>query len=582
MLALVLIPTVIVGLMSYQTASEVIRREKIQSVGVTAESKKNLLILRLKQQISRTAALADLIRISCVIGGELNNECAKKGFATFKEIERAIDVDIALSGIGGFREGPGADSLRSHPRFKDKQVALFSERGVGPGTYIILAQGVTLGTSAIVRFHTALIEELFTSSSSLGKSGETFLADEQGRFITSPKYPGFSGETSGIEAEPMLHCLGKGDGEMLADDYRPVPVIHGFRQVPEIGGGCIMAHSQQDEAFAPLIGLRDRMIILLLGFGLGALALAFWLARRISGDYTRPLATLAKRMQAAREGDLDSPIIADGPVEMRTVAKCFSEMAVKLKEDIQAREDFVAIVSHDLRNPLNGLRLTLTMVEHQVQSAEPLDSKVLKRHVELMNRCVVTMNEMIETVLDLTAIRSGHFVVETEFADLKTLTLNTVASFIPIALERGVEIRTEIPAETLVAPFDRPRVSQVLSNLISNALKFSPKIGKIMIEIVNLGQELRVGVIDSGPGISEENQQKIFERFGQVRPGGNDQRFSVGLGLYIVKEIVSAHGGKIWVESEIGKGSRFYFTLPLAVESQSKDIEGLKAAQISI
>lgn len=134
-----------------------------------------------------------------------------------------------------------------------------------------------------------------------------------------------------------------------------------------------------------------------------------------------------------------------------------------------------------------------------------------------------------------------------------------ITILLTVMAEKGITFNKEIPTEAIMVNMDRVRILQVLSNLVGNALKFTPTDGKVVISLIKRETEIQITVTDSGTGIPAENLDKIFERFHQVRRLGD---FSLGLGLYIAKEIIAAHGGKIWAESEIGIGSKFSFTLP--------------------
>ncbi len=138
-------------------------------------------------------------------------------------------------------------------------------------------------------------------------------------------------------------------------------------------------------------------------------------------------------------------------------------------------------------------------------------------------------------------------------------------AYAPLCVEKGLSIAGTAPA--LGIPCDRNRVGQVLGNLVANAIKFTPNGGAIAIEAVSLESEVRFSVTDTGPGIPEEARAHVFERY--WRGEERDYTKGVGLGLFISKDIIASHGGKIWVESTVGRGSTFYFTLPLAPSARS-------------
>ncbi|MGZ3809116.1 MAG: HAMP domain-containing sensor histidine kinase [Bacteriovorax sp.] len=323
-----------------------------------------------------------------------------------------------------------------------------------------------------------------------------------------------------------------------------------------------MAHIQQEEAFLPLKNLRSKILLLALAFTILAISLSYWIADRFAAQFTRPLAKLGERMKAAQLGDLDSPVFTGGPKEIAVLGRGFADLTSQLKQSIELRDDFVAIVSHDLKNPLTLLSLNTSLLEKNIDQLGDEAKLKLMPKIVTMRRHLARMNEMVSSVLNLTAIRSGNFKLICEPHSVNTLLAEVMDTFRPLMDEKGIVFKDELPPHEIFAIFDRGRTLQVLSNLLGNALKFTPNGGEVSLQLLEKGKEIQFLVSDSGPGIPPEELQLIFERFHQI---GRGRDFSAGLGLYIAKEIVSAHGGKIWAESEVGAGSRFYFTLPLSL-----------------
>ncbi|MGZ3794304.1 MAG: sensor histidine kinase, partial [Bdellovibrio sp.] len=219
-----------------------------------------------------------------------------------------------------------------------------------------------------------------------------------------------------------------------------------------------------------------------------------------------------------------------------------------------------AIVSHDLKSPLTSLNLIASRLEKKIATVENEQQQIkLMAQVVSLKKHLVRMNEMINSVLNLTAIRSGNFALLRKSYDINLLVVEVADIFRPLMVEKEITFKPEIPTEAIMVDVDRGRILQVLSNLLGNALKFTPTDGEIVIRLLKHDKEIQITVTDSGTGIPAENLDKIFERFHQVRRFGD---FSLGLGLYIAKEIITAHGGKIWAESDLGNGSKFSFTLP--------------------
>jgi signal transduction histidine kinase len=221
------------------------------------------------------------------------------------------------------------------------------------------------------------------------------------------------------------------------------------------------------------------------------------------------------------------------------------------------RDDFLGMVAHDVRNLLNGVVLSLELLHPGDAEAAPHVAAAVSR----IQRYVARMNRLIGDLVDVTSIDAGKLAMVPVEADAAALVTEATDTFQPAAREKGIALSAEVPASPLFVPFDHDRMLQVFANLIANAIKFTPSGGHIAIRVEALQGLVRFGVSDTGVGIPAAMLEAIFERFWQV--GENDRR-GMGLGLYISKSIVDAHGGRIWAESELGKGTRMYFTLPVA------------------
>jgi signal transduction histidine kinase len=169
------------------------------------------------------------------------------------------------------------------------------------------------------------------------------------------------------------------------------------------------------------------------------------------------------------------------------------------------------------------------------------------------------MAGMLSDLLDATRFEHGRFRLAPRIDDAAGVLKECAASLDAVARGNGVSLAVEAPAEPVLARFDRARILQVLSNLIRNALQFTPAGGSITLRVTGEPHGCRLDVSDTGTGIPADHLHRIFDRFHQV---DSTDRRGLGLGLYISKAIVDAHGGRIWAESEIGRGSRFSFTLP--------------------
>ena len=224
-------------------------------------------------------------------------------------------------------------------------------------------------------------------------------------------------------------------------------------------------------------------------------------------------------------------------------------------EVIAARDDFLRMVSHDLRGLLGALSMASELVAKALPDSP--DGRKARQHAVTSERLVARMNRIIDDLLDITSIEAGRLAVTLVEGDASAPVREVVEGFGPLAAAKGITLEAAPPARALRAELDYDRISQVLANLVSNAIRFTPPSGTISVRIDEVGPDVRFAVADTGIGILPDHFTVVFERFRQL---GRDRR-GLGLGLHISKCIVEAHGGRIWVESTLGAGSTFYFTL---------------------
>lgn len=224
---------------------------------------------------------------------------------------------------------------------------------------------------------------------------------------------------------------------------------------------------------------------------------------------------------------------------------------------LATRDDFLGMVAHDLRDLLNGIMvssqfLSQKLEQHSDRERLLLETTRIERYGERMNR-------LIGDLVDVASIDAGKLAMQTAQGDVAALVLEAIEAFQITALTRGVSLTVRDVQEPCVAEFDHDRMLQVLANLISNSIKFTPKGGGVVVHCQRTGNTLEFCVEDTGEGIPAAMLEAVFERFWQV--GKNDRR-GLGLGLYISRCIVEAHGGHIRAQSSPGQGTRMLFTLP--------------------
>ncbi len=234
----------------------------------------------------------------------------------------------------------------------------------------------------------------------------------------------------------------------------------------------------------------------------------------------------------------------------------------QLQRAVRARDDMVAVVSHDLRNPLSSIKMSADLL----QLENPAAAQGPKSKTAVILRSVDRMQTLLRDLLDVTSLEGGGFSLELQPRNVDAVLTEAVESVQPIAASKSIDITAEAAEPGLQISCDPARLSQVFSNLLGNAAKFTPAGGSIRIQASRHGVVCRVTVTDTGPGIDPEQLPHVFDRFWQ---GRHQSREGAGLGLAIAKGIVEAHGGKIEVQSALGAGATFAFTIPLSGEPTS-------------
>lgn len=234
----------------------------------------------------------------------------------------------------------------------------------------------------------------------------------------------------------------------------------------------------------------------------------------------------------------------------------------KLKEVDQIKSDFISTVSHEFRTPLTSIGMGVGLLLDETPGTINDDQKEL---LEVIQEDGDRLKNLVSDLLDLSRIESGKVQMNFESYSIKDITENASKPFHMIAKDKKIDIQIDIRDEISKVKADFNKISLVLTNLIGNAIKHTPTdgTGKIVISARETANKMLICVSDNGKGIPEDYQQKIFEKFIQVKDDNGETPGGTGLGLAISKEIVNAHGGEIWVKSQLGEGSTFYFTLSL-------------------
>lgn len=283
-----------------------------------------------------------------------------------------------------------------------------------------------------------------------------------------------------------------------------------------------------------------------------AMVLTFPLFRRI----TQPLAALSAATRRMGKGDLTVRVPVQSNDEVGELSRSFNTMADGLARLEQLRRNMVADVAHELRSPLTNMRGYLEAARDELVKPD-------KQWVENLYEETMLLNLVIDDLQDLALAEAGQLRLDRQPVDVAEIVRSTVDMLQVRAGSLGVSLTMDDSSALPPADADPQRVRQVLLNLLSNALEFTPSGGLVAVQCTSRDNEIRIAVRDTGCGIAEEHLPFIFERFYRVDPSRSRQTGGAGLGLTIVQNLVEAHGGKTWVQSSLSKGSTFGFSLPI-------------------
>ena len=329
---LVLLATASLGSIAYRTSRDILVREAIREVGITANTRKDLLVRLLAQQRNRAAALFKTADLSCD-----NTEiwCLRRLLKDFVATEGASAARLVYPGAARVTVGKGVAILPTVGPPVGDQIAQFGFDENGQPYYVVQARSEDGAALITIRGDMESVRRIFLDRYGLGQTAETFLTDARGFFLTPPRHPVQGGQGHANRGRPMQRCLAGTDDEVLDRDYRGVPAIHGFRHMPEVGGGCVMARIDQSEAFAATKKVRKQIAQVSAGLAVLAIGCSFMLAQLVS----RPMDRLTARARSLQAGDFDSPVPIAGPAEVKMFARTFQAMADSLKNSRSALED---------------------------------------------------------------------------------------------------------------------------------------------------------------------------------------------------------------------------------------------------
>jgi two-component system OmpR family sensor kinase/two-component system sensor histidine kinase BaeS len=372
------------------------------------------------------------------------------------------------------------------------------------------------------------------------------LVDASGRVI----YDG-----TGTAPGQLQRAVVAGGVPIAVDDQ-----VVGYLAMQGPGGSELSAQARQ---------FLDEVNTALFQAGLIAAALGVIIGIAITRGLTAPLARLAAAARNIANGDLAQRIPEAGPTEVTDVARAFNEMAAGLQQGEQLRRQLVADIAHELRTPLSVLQGNLRAMLDGLYSLDKTEVAALYDETLMLNRLVSDLYELAQA-------EAGQLQLDLQPIDLAPMIARAATLFTEAATATGVTLELGMPRDLPAVRADGERVAQVLHNLLANALRHTPAGGKIALQatlvhnragtvtLPDRSDQVRISVTDSGCGIAADDLPHVFERFWRAERSRSRRHGGAGLGLAIAKQLVEAQGGTIGVASEVGQGSTFWFSLPVA------------------
>ncbi|OGR75095.1 MAG: hypothetical protein A2X32_10385 [Elusimicrobia bacterium GWC2_64_44] len=307
---------------------------------------------------------------------------------------------------------------------------------------------------------------------------------------------------------------------------------------------------------------QENMALLAVSLGMAAIGLGLGFAGSvfISRKLSEPVAALSEAAGKLGRGDLDAEVAANGSDEIAELAGAFNNMASNIRESVRAKEDLLSTLTHELNNPLAGLKAYIALLRDPGRIATIADTR---QAYETMADAVGQMELTLSNALELFRT-SAKPELDLEIVDLAAMAREVTGLYSPVARSSHIDLKLEAPEHGLSITADRKLLRRVMVNLVSNALKYTPERGAISVTLSVKDGCAEFRVADNGYGISKEDQKHLFTKFYRVR-GADGKKSKIpgsGLGLAIVKQAIELHRGKIGVESEKGKGSTFIVLLP--------------------
>ena len=551
-----------VGIISYRAARTSLEREAIRLTGLVAENRRMSLMRTLTRQRARLARMVEVASKRC---GAMDDPADRSACYV-----RSADSLSTIEGASAARlDPPDGPPIVVGPWHEDShvppgQVIAVHRHDDRPPIYVVLAE--SRGVSLAIEVPITSIQHIFADRTGLGEHGETFLVDAHGLPLTPMLDPEL-GERQALVASRQS-CLAGASGETLGPNYRGIDVVRGFRPMPEIGGGCIVAEVSQQEGFAAAATLGRQILVAIALIALAGIMLSVLIADRIAAPI-RKLQFSARRLQA---GDFETALEPSGPAEIRDLTEAFQGMTRSLRASHDSlaaadrlKDEFLATLSHELRTPLNAIRGWTALLRDM-----PPDSPRLARGLDVIDRNAKAQAQLVSDLLDMSRVIRGTLRLDPARIDLADVVRTAIDTLRPAVDAKGVILDVHLVSCPMTA--DPGRMHQVAANLLSNAVKFTPAGGGVAISLTRAASEVELVVSDTGPGIPADFLPHVFEPFRQADAGPARPHGGLGLGLAIVRRLVELHGGSVRAGAgEKGAGATFVVRLPTVRAAEISD-----------
>ena len=565
--------TVVVAAFAYRTSRQTLEQQALLAVGAIAEARQQAVVRLLERRQERLGGSLATLEALCGERGPkgtlgLERECMHDVLVGVHTAERAAAVELRygtrrLAARGSWRKpapSPDSGALVSFTADRQTEYTMRARRG---------------RLSVRARFPIGDLVPIFRDRSGLNANGEVMLVNGKGAPLTALRYQApDAGERLPAMAS-IQRCLAGESGEILTRDYRNAMVISGFRPAPAIGGGCVVANLQYSDALVPINRLGRTFMYAAAAFILVGIALSFVVSHAIA----KPIARLAGSAHAMQEGRFDQPVRAGGPTEVRQLARAFTTMArsigdlvhreqaarMNAEEASRLKDAFLATLSHELRTPLTAILGWSSMITRR-----PGDAKQTVYAAQVIERNARRQARLVDDLLDVSRMVSGQMRLQLSTVSLDAVVDEALEAVRPGAEAKSLELVKRADAPVGIIRGDADRLQQVVWNLLSNAVRFTPQGGRIEVRLREVDNEAEIRVTDTGIGLSPDFVPHVFDRFRQADSSMSRIHGGLGLGLSIVRHLVELHGGTVRAESAgEGQGAAFTVRLPMHADARA-------------